>query len=152
MESRVEMQDDGNVSLTAEIVCAYVGHNSLSTGDVPKLIAEVHAALIGLSAPVPVEELPELRPAVSVRKSVTPDHLVCLDCGKTFKSIKRHLGLAHNLTPAQYREKWSLPHDYSLVAANYSASRSSLAKSIGLGRKKGETVKKPAKRRVAARA
>lgn len=152
MENRVEMVGDGNVSLTAEIVCAYIGHNSLSTGDVAKLIAEVHAALIGLSAPLPVDAPPELRPAVSIRKSVTPDHLVCLDCGKTFKSIKRHLGIAHGLTAQAYRERWSLPSDYSLVAANYSASRSSLAKSIGLGRKKGETVKKPAKRRVAARA
>ncbi len=123
------------VELSADIVSAYVSHNSVSPIDLPKLIAEVHTALKGLAsneAPVVVEEL---RPAVPVKKSVTPDYIICLEDGKKFKSLKRHLRTHYNLSPEEYREKWGLPVDYPMVAPNYSATRSKLAKENGLGRK-----------------
>jgi predicted transcriptional regulator len=123
--------------LTADIVSAFVANNSLPIGGLPALIQKVHAALTQLavepfnSAPAapPVEKL---EPAVSIRKSITPDYLVCLDDGKKFKSLKRHLG-ALGMTPESYRMKWSLPTDYPMVAPNYAVARSALAKSIGLG-------------------
>lgn len=123
------------VELSADIVSAYVSHNSVSPIDLPKLIAEVHTALKALAsneAPVVVEEL---RPAVPVKKSVTPDYIICLEDGKKFKSLKRHLRTHYNLSPEEYREKWGLPVDYPMVAPNYSATRSKLAKENGLGRK-----------------
>jgi predicted transcriptional regulator len=123
------------VELSADIVSAYVSHNSVSPTDLPKLIAEVHTALKALSsneAPVVVEEL---KPAVPVKKSVSPDYIICLEDGKKFKSLKRHLRTHYNLSPEEYREKWGLPADYPMVAPNYSATRSKLAKDNGLGRK-----------------
>jgi predicted transcriptional regulator len=130
-----DTQDADLIELSSEIVAAYVGHNALSPTDLPKLIAEVYAALKALgTAPQPSEaEAP--KPAVPVRRSVTPDYLVCLEDGKKFKSLKRHLMTHHSLTPQQYRERWGLPADYPMVAPNYSATRSTLAKSSGLGRK-----------------
>jgi len=123
------------VGLSADIVSAYVGHNALSVTDLPKLISEVHNALRGLktngSAALPVE----LKPAVPVRKSIAPDFLICLEDGKKFKSLKRHLRTHYDLSPEQYREKWGLPADYPMVAPNYSETRSRLAKDNGLGRK-----------------
>ena len=127
--------DNELIELSADIVAAYVSHNALSPTDLPRLIAEVHAALTGLQtvgAPEPVEEL---KPAVPVRKSVTPDYIVCLEDGKKFKSLKRHLRTHYNLSPEEYREKWGLAADYPMVAPNYSATRSRLAKDNGLGRK-----------------
>jgi len=121
------------VSLAADIVAVYVSHNSVPTGDLGDLIISVHLALANLDAvyTVPQPE-PDLVPAVSVKKSVTPDYLICLDDGKRFKSLKRHLaGLG--MTPAQYRKKWGLPDGYPMVAANYAATRSALAKKIGFG-------------------
>ena len=125
------------VELSTEIVCAYVSHNAISPSDLPKVIADVHLALKGLrgaDAPQPAEEL---RPAVPVRKSVAPDYIICLEDGKKFKSLKRHLRTHYNLTPEEYREKWGLPADYPMVAPSYSATRSRLAKDNGLGRKAG---------------
>jgi len=130
--------DNDLIELSAEIVCAYVSHNALSPTDLPKLIAEVHTALNGLHSfevPEPVEEL---KPAVPVRKSVAPDYIICLEDGKKFKSLKRHLRTHYNMSPEEYREKWGLPADYPMVAPNYSATRSRLAKDNGLGRKAGK--------------
>ncbi|MBW4656823.1 MAG: MucR family transcriptional regulator [Kaiparowitsia implicata GSE-PSE-MK54-09C] len=118
----------------AEIVSAYVSNNSVSTTDLPALIASTHQAMRSLSAASTEQQTEELEPAVPIRKSVTPDFIICLDDGKKFKSMKRHLaGLG--MTPAEYRAKWGLPSDYPMVAPNYAATRSALAKSNGLGRK-----------------
>jgi predicted transcriptional regulator len=122
----------------AEIVSAYVSNNALSAADLPKLIATTHQALRTLSAAeAPAAE--ELIPAVPVKKSVTPDFIICLDDGKKFKSLKRHLTQL-GMTPAEYRTKWGLPESYPMVAPNYSATRSSLAKSNGLGRKPAQPL------------
>jgi predicted transcriptional regulator len=123
------------IELSTEIVSAYVSHNAVSPSDLPKLIAEVHGALRALQSnevPAPVEEL---KPAVPVRKSVANDYIICLEDGKKFKSLKRHLRTHYNLSPEEYREKWGLPADYPMVAPSYSATRSKLAKDNGLGRK-----------------
>ena len=123
------------VDLSADIVCAYVSHNSLSVTDLPKLIADVHAALSGLHAGNVVVPVEELKPAVPIKKSVTNDFIVCLEDGKKFKSLKRHLRTHYDLSPEQYRERWGLPADYPMVAPSYSERRSRLAKDNGLGRK-----------------
>ncbi len=125
------------IELTADIVSAFVVNNALPPADLPSLIHSVHSALAQLaSGPVIAASLEEKKePAVSIRKSITPDFLVCLDDGKKFKSLRRHLsGLG--LTPDQYRAKWNLPSDYPMVAANYAAARSEMAKRIGLGQKR----------------
>jgi predicted transcriptional regulator len=127
--------DSDLIELSTEIVCAYVSHNALSPTDLPKLIAEVHTALNGLHSSEIPEPIEELKPAVPVRKSVAPDYIVCLEDGKKFKSLKRHLRTHYNMSPEEYREKWGLPADYPMVAPNYSATRSRLAKDNGLGRK-----------------
>jgi predicted transcriptional regulator len=128
------MEKSGPTELAAEIVSAFVSNNSVPKGELPGLIEAVHAALKKLAeggdvAPA-VSEPPA--PAVSVRKSVTPDYLICLDDGKRFKSLRRHLAML-GMTPEQYRAKWSLPSDYPMVAPNYAAQRSALTKSLGLG-------------------
>ena len=123
------------VGLSADIVSAYVGHNALSVADLPRLIAEVHVALRGLKGNGAKEAPAELKPTVSIRKSIAPDYLICLEDGKKFKSLKRHLRTHYDLSPEEYREKWGLPLDYPMVAPNYSATRSRLAKDNGLGRK-----------------
>jgi predicted transcriptional regulator len=138
-------QDQKLVELSASVVGAYVSHNALSATDVPKLIAQVHAALAALAGTPAVEIEPELRPAVSPRKSITPDYLICLEDGKKFKSLKRHLKTEYNMTPEEYRAKWGLPPDYPMVAPNYSEARSRLAKSIGLGRKPAVDAPAPAR-------
>ncbi len=123
------------VALAAEVVSAFVGHNSLPVSELPGLITSVHAALIKISGAtgMPISSEPEvLTPAVPVRKSVTPDYIICLDDGRKFKSLKRHLA-SLGMTPDQYRIKWNLATDYPMVAANYAATRSALAKKIGLG-------------------
>ncbi len=130
-----EQQNADLIELSSEIVAAYVGHNALSPTDLPKLIGDVYAALKGLGAGPAASEAEAPKPAVPVRRSINPDYLICLEDGKKFKSLKRHLMTHHHLTPQQYREKWALPADYPMVAPNYSATRSSLAKSSGLGRK-----------------
>ena len=130
--------DNDLIDLSADIVSAYVSHNALSVTDLPKLIADVHAALRNLHSPAAAEPAEELKPAVPVRKSVAPDFIICLEDGKKFKSLKRHLRTHYNLSPEEYREKWGLPADYPMVAPNYSATRSRLAKDNGLGRKAGK--------------
>ena len=139
------------VELTCAVVSAFVTKNTVSASDLPKLIADVHKAFAGLGAPEAPVELEAAKPAVAIRKSITPDFLICLDCGKRFKSLKRHLSQI-GLSPDEYRSKWNLPRDYPMVAPNYSASRSALAKSIGLGRKPGAPApaKKQGRRKAAA--
>jgi predicted transcriptional regulator len=125
------------IELTADIVSAYVSNNSVPVSDLPTLIADVHAALgrvVGGVAPVAPVEAP--KPAIPVKKSITPDFLVCLEDGKKFKSLKRHLRTQYNMSPEQYRDKWSLPPDYPMVAPNYAEARSQLAKKMGLGQQR----------------
>lgn len=123
------------IELSADIVSAYVSHNALSAGDLPKLIATVHSTLTGLGGVVEAEVVVELRPAVPIKKSITPEYLICLEDGKKFKSLKRHLRTEYDMSPEEYRSKWGLPVDYPMVAPTYSEARSRLAKTIGLGRK-----------------
>ena len=130
-----DVADNDLIDLSADIVCAYVSHNALSVTDLPKLIADVHSALRGLGANAVAEPAEELKPAVPVKKSIAADYIICLEDGKKFKSLKRHLRTHYNLSPEEYREKWGLPADYPMVAPNYSATRSRLAKDNGLGRK-----------------
>ncbi len=133
---------NGNyIELTAQIVSAYVSNNIVPASEIPGLISQVHAALSrvsGKSGDAPAEQL---KPAVSVKKSVTPEHIVCLEDGKKFKSLKRHLRTQYNMTPEQYREKWGLGADYPMVAPNYAAARSQLAKQMGLGQQRRRRVK-----------
>jgi predicted transcriptional regulator len=125
------------IELASQIVAAYVGRNTVEQADLPKLITEVHKALEQVAGGgARKDDSHEPRPAISARKSVTPDYLVCLEDGKKFKSLKRHLRTHFNLTPEQYREKWNLPADYPMVAPNYANSRSKLAKNMGLGQRK----------------
>jgi predicted transcriptional regulator len=120
------------LSLTTEIVAAHVSNNSVALSDLPVLIEQVYKSLSNVgSEPVAVEERPQ--PAVAVKKSVTPDYIVCLEDGKKLKMLKRHLKTAYNMSPEEYRERWGLPADYPMVAPNYARQRSSLAKQIGLG-------------------
>jgi predicted transcriptional regulator len=121
------------VELTAEIVSAYVSNNSVGTSELPLLIGDVHQALSRACNNLAPVEREELRPAIAVKKSVTPDYIVCLEDGKKFKSLKRHIRTHYNLSPEEYREKWGLPHDYPMVAPNYAQARSQLAKKMGLG-------------------
>lgn len=125
---------DTLITLTADIVSAHVSNNSVSVNDVARLVANVHSALSGLAA-LKEQEAPKQQPAVSVRASIKPDHLVCLEDGKKMKMLKRHLMTAYGITPADYRAKWELPSDYPMVAPNYAAQRKELALKIGLGRK-----------------
>lgn len=141
------------IEATTEIVAAYVGRNALSALDVPDLIAKVHVAFVGLSGAAGTAPTPEpLIPAVPIKKSITPDFLICLEDGKQFKSLKRHLSSHFSLTPDEYRAKWGLPADYPMVAPNYSQTRSSLAKSNGLGRKPGPVSAKAAPASAAKKA
>ncbi|MBC7585987.1 MucR family transcriptional regulator [Tardiphaga sp. vice352] len=124
------------IELTASIVAAYVGNNPTPAAELPALIGQIHAALLRVSGgKVEVAAEPS-KPAVSVKKSMTADYLVCLEDGKRFKSLKRHLRTQYSMTPEQYREKWSLPPDYPMVAPNYAVARSQLAKKMGLGQQR----------------
>lgn len=134
--SKFELDDRHDLlTLTADIVSAHVARNSVGINDLPVLIGSVHAALAGLGLPAS-EEAVELKPAVPVKSSVKPDCIVCLEDGVKLKMLKRHLMTHHGLTPEAYRVRWNLPADYPMVSPNYSATRSTLAVSIGLGRKK----------------
>jgi predicted transcriptional regulator len=127
------------IELAAEIVSAYVSNNSVPATDLPNLISDVHAALhrITASPAAPVEVVPEtLKPAVPVKKSITNEYIICLEDGKKFKSLKRHLRTQYGLSPEQYRERWGLAPDYPMVAPNYAAARSRLAKEMGLGQQR----------------
>ncbi len=121
------------IEMTADIVSAYVGNNSVSAADLPALIQSVHRALNGVSNNVETVEAAPKEPAVSVRRSITPDFLICLEDGRKFKSLKRHLRTKYNISPEEYRAKWGLPKDYPMVAPNYAKARSDLAKQMGLG-------------------
>jgi predicted transcriptional regulator len=122
-----------NVAYATGIVSAYVRNNTLNTNELPELIRSVHAALVSLSKPAADEPEP-LKPAVPVKKSVFKEHIVCLEDGQKFKSLKRHLRSKYGLSPDEYRQKWGLPADYPMVAPGYSEKRSKLAKKMGLGR------------------
>jgi predicted transcriptional regulator len=124
------------IELAADIVSAYVSNNSVPASDLPNLIGEVHAALLRVtagSAPIVVETP---KPAVPPKKSITNDYIICLEDGKKFKSLKRHLRTQYNMSPEEYREKWGLPADYPMVAPNYAQARSNLAKQMGLGQQR----------------
>jgi len=127
---------EGLVDLTADIVSAYVSNNAVVSGDLPSLINETYDALSKAAAKASQPLTEELNPAVPIKKSVTPDYIVCLEDGKKFKSLKRHLRTHYELTPEEYRDKWNLPHDYPMVAPNYAAARSALAKKMGLGQRR----------------
>ncbi|TIU44394.1 MAG: MucR family transcriptional regulator [Mesorhizobium sp.] len=148
MTEEIENNSDALIELTADVVSAYVSNNPVPVGDLPGLIDQVHAALKGtIGGPVVKPE--ELKPAVPIKKSVTPDYIISLEDGKKFKSLKRHLATQYGLTPEEYRAKWGLPADYPMVAPSYAATRSALAKTMGLGRKPNQTEQAaPAKKRT----
>lgn len=125
-----------NIELAVDIVSAYVSNNSVPVSDLPSLISDVYNALLRVGAGVPVAPSEPPKPAVPVKRSVSSDYIVCLEDGKKFKSLKRHLRTHYNLSPEQYREKWNLPADYPMVAPKYAEARSSLAKRMGLGRRR----------------
>ena len=129
-------QQSKYVDLAADIVAAYVTNNVVQRTDLPALITEVHDALKKTTQPASDQSQGQLTPAVPIKKSVTPDYIFCLDDGKKFKSLKRHLRAAYNLTPDQYRARWGLPADYPMVAPNYAKARSELATQMGLGLRK----------------
>ena len=138
------MADETLLTHVADIVCAHVGNNSLAAGDLPKLIEAVYSSLAGLGQAVaPVEK--ELIPAVSIRSSVKPDAVTCLECGAKMKMLKRHLGTDHNLTPFEYRARWNLAVGYPMVAPEYAERRRQLAIGFGLGRKPAKAALTPAK-------
>ena len=124
------------IELAADIVSAYVSNNTVVAADLPSLIGDVHGALTRASSNIVQAPKEELKPAVAVKKSLTPDYIICLEDGKKFKSLKRHLRTQYNMTPEQYREKWGLPVDYPMVAPNYAKARSELAKEMGLGQQR----------------
>jgi len=134
--------DNPAVNLTAEIVAAYVSNNPVPASQLPELITEVHRSLQTLSSPPAAEEPEPRKPAVPVKKSVSHDHVTCLEDGLQFKSLKRHLAAVHGMTPDEYRLKWGLRPDYPMVAPAYSSERSKLAMSMGLGRKDGKAARK----------
>lgn len=121
------------IDLTANIVSAYVSNNPTPASELPALIGQIHAALLRVSSGRTEAPLEPAKPAVPLKKSMTPDYLVCLEDGKRFKSLKRHLRTQYGMTPEQYRDKWGLPSDYPMVAPNYAVARSQLAKKMGLG-------------------
>lgn len=124
------------IDLTATIVSAYVSNNTTSASELPALISQVHGALMRVASGQAEVVTEPTKPAVPVKKSMTSDYLVCLEDGKKFKSLKRHLRTQYNMTPEQYREKWGLPPDYPMVAPNYAVARSQLAKKMGLGQQR----------------
>lgn len=134
------------ITLTSDIVAAHVSNNNVAVEDVPQLITSVFGALSGLGGESSAPEVPP-EPAVSIRTSIKKDHIICLDCGKKMKMLKRHLSTEHGLTPDEYRARWNLGPDYPLVAPNYADTRRDLAKKIGLGRKPGQ---KPGRRKKSA--
>ena len=134
------------IEMTAEIVASYVENNTVSAADLPGLIQSVHRAITSISGGAETVEAAPKEPAVPVRRSITPDHLVCLEDGRKFKSLKRHLRTKYNMSPEDYRAKWGLAKDYPMVAPNYAKARSDLAKQMGLGQG-GRQAAKTTKRR-----
>ncbi len=143
MEQSVSDMSETLITLTSDIVAAHVSNNSVAVDEVPTLIHNIYNALAGLGTVVSEPESPP-EPAVSVRSSVKPDYIICLEDGKKLKMLKRHLMTHYNMTPEEYRARWNLPADYPMVAPNYAEKRRELAKKIGLGRKPGgrKTAKK----------
>ncbi len=141
------MSEDNSatISMTTDIVSAYVGNNSVSASDLPGLIQTIFAALSQVSTGAPAEPAPAQAPAVSIKKSITPEYLVCLEDGRQFKSLKRHLRTKFGMSPEEYRAKWGLPKGYPMVAPSYAEARSRLAKESGLGQG-GRQAAKPAGR------
>jgi len=136
--AELENTEETLLTLTADIVAAHVSNNSVAVNDLPNLIQNVHSALSGISGKAaPIEAKPE--PKVSIRSSIKPDYIVCLEDGKKLKMLKRHLMTHYSMTPDQYRQKWGLSSDYPMVAPNYAEQRRTLAKSIGLGTKRRRT-------------
>jgi len=134
-EIGVKASRDDVLRMAVDVVAAYVSNNQISSGQISEVINSVYGSLMGLDG-TPLDDASELpKPAVSIRKSVTPDYIVCLEDGKKLKMLKRHLRTTYNLTPEEYRTKWALPPDYPMVAPNYAKQRSQFAKDIGLGRK-----------------
>lgn len=140
-ENNMTDGDNDLILLTADIVVAHVSHNNVAVSDIAGLIGVVHATMMGLGGPA-VMVLERQEPAVPIRNSVKPDYIVCLEDGKKFKTLKRHLMSNFGLTPDDYRAKWGLAADYPMVAPNYTATRSAIAFKIGLGRKRGESPKR----------
>ena len=136
------IDNDFYLEMTAEVVAAYVGNNPVSSADLPLLIGDVYAALLKAGGKETGGVLSRTKPAVPVKKSLTDDYIICLEDGKKFKSLKRHLRSHYDLSPDEYREKWGLSHDYPMVAPNYAKARSQLARDMGLGRKPGTKIKK----------
>ena len=136
--AELDSADDTLLTLTADIVAAHVSNNSVAVNDLPNLIQNVHSALSGISGASAAPE-PKPEPKVSIRASIKPDYIVCLEDGKKLKMLKRHLMTNHQMTPAEYRQKWGLSPDYPMVAPNYAEQRRTLAKSIGLGTKRRKT-------------
>jgi predicted transcriptional regulator len=134
--SAMNEKSSNYIELTADIVSAYVSNNSVSAGDISALISQVHSALLRVSNGQGEVVSETIKPAVAVKKSITPEYLICLEDGKKFKSLKRHLRTQYNMTPEHYREKWGLPPDYPMVAPNYAEARSQLAKQMGLGQQR----------------
>lgn len=132
-----EVMDDKNtlIDMTAEIVSAYVGNNEVSASELPKLVQNVYNSLNDVSRGLSAADAEPAKPAVSVKRSITPDYIICLEDGKKFKSLKRHLRAHYDMTPDEYRAKWGLDKDYPMVAPNYAKARSALAKQMGLGQK-----------------
>jgi predicted transcriptional regulator len=141
------IENETRLELTADIVSAYVSNNPVPATDLPALIAQVHQSLSGLIDTVAEPTAEDQKPAVNPKRSVHEDHIVCLEDGKKYKSLKRHLMTHHGLSPDEYRTKWKLPNDYPMVAPGYSAARSALAREMGLGRKpRAQPEPAPAKR------
>ncbi len=128
--------DSVYIELTADIVSAYVSNNSVPSAEIPGLISQVYSALKRVSSGHAAGPAEPLKPAVPIKRSITPEYIVCLEDGQKFKSLRRHLRTRYNMTPDQYREKWALPADYPMVAPNYAAARSQLAKQMGLGQQR----------------
>jgi predicted transcriptional regulator len=127
------------LEMTAELAKSYVANNPLSSGELPDLIRQIHQSLTTAGGEA---EAPKPEPAISVRRSIKKDQIICIECGKGHKTLKRHLRTAHDLTADEYRQRWNLPHDYPVVAPDYAEQRSKLAKKIGLGRKPGAKGKR----------
>ena len=138
---------DDFVHLAAELAAAFVANNALAASELPGLLKSIHQSLCDLASRAPAHQAsganaPSLKPAVPVSQTIFPDHIVCLEDGQSFRSLKRHLGTAHNMTPQDYRAKWGLPVDYPMVAPNYAEARSAMAKQIGLGQRRKSSKKK----------
>jgi predicted transcriptional regulator len=134
MSDHQENRHDHMIALVSKIVAGYVSHNNVPPNEITSLVNTVHQALLGISGGTDYVHRAQ-EPAIAIKKSITPDYLICLEDGKKFKSLKRHLRTRYNMTPDEYRQKWGLPPDYPMVAPNYATARSNLALAMGLGQK-----------------